>query len=158
MTCPPSQICQLDSHRNPICRCNSVCSDIFAPICASDGRTYPNECVLRVQACRSSPLRLLYHGECVSSPCESLKCSFGECSVDRYGVGECTCGPECPQVMVPVCGSDGVTYDSVCAMKRISCLEKRRVEMLYRGVCGKYQYLGVSWAEFPDPIALPVSR
>ena len=65
--CPAAQICQLDETRNPICRCNVICSYDFKPVCASNGKTYINECTLRVEACKArKSLRILYLGECGS--------------------------------------------------------------------------------------------
>lgn len=41
-------------------------------------------------------------------PCHKLKCTPPtDCLVDRFGIASCVCPPPCPQVMVPVCGSDG---------------------------------------------------
>lgn len=63
--CPSSQVCQLDEHRNPICRCNAICSPDLRPVCGSDGKTYTNECYLRVEACKSrKSIRIIYTGEC----------------------------------------------------------------------------------------------
>lgn len=63
--CPASQVCQLDPRRRPVCRCNAVCAPDFRPVCGSDGRTYVNECALRVEACKSRRgLRIIFAGEC----------------------------------------------------------------------------------------------
>lgn len=68
--CPSSQVCQLDEHRNPICRCNAICSPDLRPVCGSDGKTYTNECTLRVEACKSrKSIRIIYTGECSAGEC-----------------------------------------------------------------------------------------
>ncbi|XP_075738835.1 agrin isoform X2 [Rhipicephalus microplus] len=136
--CPASQVCQLDEQRNPICRCNGACPGDLRPVCGSDGRTYPNECLLRVEACRSRrPLRLVYAGACSQglNPCGDLQCQF-ECSIDRFGKASCTCPPPCEQVLRPVCGSDGKTYDSACHLRREACLAgDAELRISYAGPC-----------------------
>ncbi|XP_067139294.1 agrin-like isoform X3 [Centruroides vittatus] len=146
--CPASQVCQLDENRNPICRCNAICSPDFRPVCGSDGKTYTNECSLRVEACKSRrSLRIIYTGECSSAfrllnqganPCENLQCGPGqECDIDRYGIATCQCPGACEPVMRPVCGTDDKTYDSQCELRRQSCVLQQPVSMDYRGVCGE---------------------
>lgn len=139
--CPANQVCQLDESRNPICRCNAVCQREFKPVCASDGKSYMNECTLRVEACKAKKsLRILYNGECGrthgSNPCETLKCGpYQECEIDRYGIATCICPDSCPPVLKPVCGSDGVTYDSECELARISCHNGTSVAVASHGLC-----------------------
>ncbi|XP_071039097.1 agrin-like isoform X2 [Parasteatoda tepidariorum] len=138
--CPASQVCQLDNNRNPICRCNAICSPDFRPVCGSDGKTYINECSLRVESCKSRrSLRIIFSGECSSgaNPCENLQCGPGqECDIDRYGIATCQCPPNCEPVMRPVCGDDGKTYYNECEMRRSGCEVQRLLTAAYRGACG----------------------
>ncbi|GIY29334.1 hypothetical protein CEXT_704941 [Caerostris extrusa] len=157
--CPATQVCQLDNHRNPICRCNAICSPDFRPVCGSDGKTYINECSLRVESCKSRrSLRIIFNGECSSeplcakdcpscivafrmltqgaNPCENLQCGPGqECDIDRYGIATCQCPPSCEPVMRPVCGEDGVTYHSECDMRKSGCEVQKAITVQYRGAC-----------------------
>ncbi|XP_064483526.1 agrin-like isoform X2 [Ornithodoros turicata] len=141
--CPGSQVCQLDEHRNPICRCNGACRDGgggSGPVCGSDGRTYSSECALRVEACRSRRpllLRLLHSGSCSLHPCTALRCGPGqECHIDRLGRAQCACPPPCEAVVRPVCAHDGNTYDSECHLRRDACLRGVSApQIAYTGPC-----------------------
>ena len=48
-----------------VCVCNTVCTLEYAPVCASDNKTYPNKCAMEVAACESSQrLRVVKPGKC----------------------------------------------------------------------------------------------
>ncbi|XP_054715534.1 agrin-like [Uloborus diversus] len=145
--CPNAQVCQLDDNRNAICRCNAICSEDLKPVCGSDGKTYTNECTLRVDACKSRKnIRVVYAGRCSTdllliflgkNPCESLQCGpFQECDIDKYGIASCQCPSNCESVMRPVCASDGQTYHNECELQRNACLKQMNVAVLYSGPCG----------------------
>lgn len=64
-TCPDSrQYCRVVND-TAICECNEMCTFEWNPVCGSDDRTYPNQCNLEVEACKSGrTLTVVKSGEC----------------------------------------------------------------------------------------------
>ena len=63
--CPFYSECTLDVNGEAQCACAQRCSLVFDPVCASDGETYPNECVFEITACAlNGNLTLLHQGHC----------------------------------------------------------------------------------------------
>ena len=47
------------------CVCREICPLILLPVCGSDGKTYPNNCSLEVEACMTGKdLTVASEGEC----------------------------------------------------------------------------------------------
>ncbi|XP_072942741.1 agrin-like isoform X4 [Epargyreus clarus] len=141
--CADGGICQLNEARAPVCRCGPPCDLVVrtgSAVCGSDYRDYASECALRREACRTrQQLSIAYRGECASAkhPCDSVKCGLRErCSLDARGVAVCGCGAPCEEVVRPVCGTDGRTYDNPCLLERASCLDNRDIRVAYMGFCG----------------------
>ena len=121
------------------CEYESMCADIYAPVCGEDGVTYANEC----EAGRVGVV-ITHEGECETScvcteewapVCGSdgvtySNACFATCSGQMVAhEGECRGDCVCPAVYAPVCGSDGITYGNGC---EASCVG---AEIAYDGEC-----------------------
>ena len=82
--------------------------------------------------------------------CDRKFCAFGaECVVDdETGKATCRCITHCDVIVTSedtsentVCGSDNETYTSVCQLREVSCRQRRRIRVRWRGSCGMYMYV-----------------
>jgi len=74
-------------------------------------------------------------------PCSGVSCKAGgTCVLDDARRPVCRCDDECVEdadraVLAPVCGTDGRTYRSACALRRFVCTTQHYVSIAYRGLC-----------------------
>lgn len=48
-----------------ICRCPIVCTKEYDPVCGSDGRTFPNPCVVKYESClKQRNISIVHYGHC----------------------------------------------------------------------------------------------
>ena len=74
---------------------------------------------------------------CVSDQCWGVKC-LGASSCRVMSTGPiCTCEiRNCPpSKRQPVCGSDGVSYDSICDLAEQACLQRQEISVAHHGQC-----------------------
>ncbi|KAM4572007.1 agrin isoform 3-T3 [Fundulus diaphanus] len=125
--CSFGAICDAQSGQ---CVCPLECVESHQPVCGSDGTTYNSECELNVRSCREQQeLRVVSQGECKT--CGDTVCGWGARCVEK----ECKC-PQCTgEAGSPVCGGDGITYDSECELLRASCTQRRKIDVAKPGSC-----------------------
>ena len=71
-----------------------------------------------------------------SDPCAHLKCEFHSiCRATGPNHATCECPTMCPTEYVPVCGSDGQVYASLCALKITACKLRKRIGVTRDGTC-----------------------
>ena len=80
-------------------------------------------------------------------PCVGLKCPPGGLCVPSHDgkVAACRCPGSCANHgdsvgSKPVCGSDAVSYDNMCELKKSSCTRNREILIKYQGKCGMYHF------------------
>nr|CDP92328.1 Bm4004, isoform j [Brugia malayi] len=136
--CSVGTVCKVTADRRAECRCSQQCAMHSDPVCATDGNTYENECLMSVSACRHDNEVLTYHkGRCKDdNPCKLIHCSELEtCHIQENGKAVCRCIEYCPPITKPVCSINGKTYDNECVMLRSACMSKMHNAVRHAGPC-----------------------
>jgi len=69
------------------------------------------------------------------SVCEDLECRPGRECLSVGGRPTCVCRQHCPDHWKPVCGSDGVSYDSHCELHKAACDSNTHITPRHRRFC-----------------------
>lgn len=81
--------------------CPSDCSELYEPVCGSNGEVYLNECFFKKETCGSKERVVLVPlNRCLERP---------------------KCPKRCLPILDPVCGSDGNRYLNHCRMQQRNC-------------------------------------
>ncbi|CAK1551509.1 unnamed protein product [Leptosia nina] len=98
-----------------------ICAKIYLPICGSDGKTYNNECELKCS-----------NGKKDDKDLEITIAYEGECKEEELCI--------CERIYLPICGSDGKTYNNECELKCSNDKNKGKeleVSIVFQGECQK---------------------
>ncbi|RLV85336.1 hypothetical protein DV515_00016075 [Chloebia gouldiae] len=138
VTCSFGSSCVPSPDGQAKCVCPSSCGGVpESPVCGSDGRDYRSPCHLHRHACDTQQdLFKKFDGPC--DPCQGVPSEPGRvCRVNpRTRRAELLPRPEgCPPGAGPVCGDDGVTYESECAMARAGAIRGMDIQKVRSGQC-----------------------
>ncbi|XP_045618368.1 agrin isoform X3 [Procambarus clarkii] len=149
---------KVDTRVTPASSCPEQCTRIFTPVCGSDGVSYNNLCLLEIADCRSreaggTGVVAVSDGYCGEPVVPGAVDPVGPVAVDPVGPGVeapvspaggapvSSCVKSCQKIYIPVCGSDGVTYNNPCILGEAHCKSLEAggsgVALAYDGVCGR---------------------
>lgn len=66
-------------------------------------------------------------------------CNYGSTCIQNQQTNlvHCECQMNCERSeLMALCGSDGVTYESLCHLKRTKCLQQRPIKIINHDTCG----------------------
>ncbi|CAF4006303.1 unnamed protein product [Adineta steineri] len=120
--------------------CTSSTKTNQQSLCASNNMTFQSKCLMEAWKCSNhqSALYVKYEGEC-QKDCRNVKCGHGKICLLVKNTGEPMCYPKahCKPGLnpEPVCGTNGVSYPSICAMRLSRDQRGYTPEVAHKGSC-----------------------
>nr|O96790.2 RecName: Full=Serine protease inhibitor dipetalogastin; Short=Dipetalin; Flags: Precursor [Dipetalogaster maximus] len=114
--------CHPETKVNQLILKSCMCPKIYKPVCGTDGRTYPNICVLKCHISSNPGLGLAHLGEC-------------KVAVLAKETGEVRNPCNCFRNFNPVCGTDGKTYGNLCMLGCAAETKVPGLKLLHNGRC-----------------------
>ncbi|KAM9373292.1 double-headed protease inhibitor, submandibular gland-like [Phaethornis superciliosus] len=101
-----------------------ACPRNYEPVCGTDNKTYPNECLLCREIFRNRGIDKKHNGKCVK---EQVDCDNSL----QKGLSSLICTSE----FNPFCGSDGRTYGNKCQFCNAVSRSRGTLFLRHRGEC-----------------------
>ncbi|XP_063073374.1 tomoregulin-1, partial [Engraulis encrasicolus] len=67
--------------------------------------------------------------------CDDSTCQYGGLCQEDGGQMKCVCQFQCPSSFVPVCGSNGDSYQSECYLRQAACAQQTGITLVAQGPC-----------------------
>ncbi|KAM8993705.1 ovoinhibitor-like isoform 3-T3 [Ara ararauna] len=107
------------------------CPRILSPVCGTDGVTYDNECgICAHNGEHSTHVSKKHNGKCRQETPE-IDCSQYPSRIYEGGKARI----RCPRILLPVCGTDGFTYDNECGVCAHNLEHGTNVKKSHEGRC-----------------------
>lgn len=142
VNCPKGKSCFLNFYRRPQCaRCQQNChSNIKSQvICSINNVTYRNYCSSRQAACQHGYIiSVAYKGPCKEfANCSTVNCpKRNKCIFDDINkMPICMNCPISCFSSLPICASDGKTYDSLCHLMKQICRKGMMISVVKNEPC-----------------------